>query len=143
MNASGIDAADPDMTAALRQAGLPVDDLGTPGHSFFRFEIGGSAIGFGGYEIHGDHALLRSLVIVPDRRGEGHGRASVDFLLARLARAGLNAAFLLTTDRADFFARAGFEAIERHDAPAAIRATRQAAGLCPASATLMRRSLRE
>ena len=57
------------------------------------------------------------------------------------ARGGVRRAFLLTTDARAFFERLGFTAIDRKSAPSEILATRQAAGLCPASAVLMVKAL--
>ena len=42
---------------------------------------------------------------------------------------------------APFFARAGFQPIERSAAPADILTTRQAASLCPSTAALLARSV--
>jgi amino-acid N-acetyltransferase len=51
--------------------------------------------------------------------------------------------YLLTTTAPDFFAGLGFRRAGRKTAPPAIRATRQFATLCPASAVLMHLNLSE
>jgi arsenate reductase len=61
--------------------------------------------------------------------------------LAEARRLGATRAFLLTNTARDYFAGLGFAAIDRTAAPAAILATRQAAGLCPSSAPLMVKSI--
>ncbi|MGO9421294.1 arsenic resistance N-acetyltransferase ArsN2 [Roseiarcus sp.] len=127
---------------ALRAAGLPEDDLDADGVSLFAFEQGGSVVGYGGLEIYGGHALLRSIVVDPARRREGLGRRIVEFLNANAARESVRRAFLLTTDARAYFEGLGFAAIDRRDAPPEILATRQATGLCPASAVLMAKALR-
>jgi threonine dehydrogenase-like Zn-dependent dehydrogenase len=63
----------------------------------------------------------------------------VEALLAEAWAEGAEDAWLLTTSAAPFFTRLGFAATPRDLAPPAIAATRLFAGLCPASATLMRR----
>jgi arsenate reductase/amino-acid N-acetyltransferase len=50
---------------------------------------------------------------------------------------------MLTSSSEPFFERLGFVRIDRSMAPDAILKTRQAASLCPASATLLVRDLQE
>lgn len=138
---SHIDGADPELAATLATAALPVDDLRQPGRHFFRFADCGGLIGFVGWEDLGDAALLRSLVVVPSRRGQGWGKVLTDWALLRLAEQGVSDAFVLTTTIQDWAERLGFRRIEREAAPQALRATRQFTSLCPASAILLHRSL--
>src|SRR5256714_7802414 len=66
------------LKAALRKAGLPCEDLEQSGPLFWRFDTDDDIpAGFAGLELHGPDALLRSLVILPPRRGAGLGRAIV------------------------------------------------------------------
>lgn len=133
---------DPGLTAALAAEGLPVDDLAEPGRRFFRYDtLDGTTVGYGGVEIHGADALVRSVVVLPGLRGSGIGHNLLALLLARAHAAGARQAWLLTSSAAAFFARAGFREVARDDAPAAIRATRQAAGLCPAGTPLLTRRI--
>jgi len=130
------------MSEALRRADLPTDDLDEAGVRAFAFaDRDGAIVGHGGLEIHGEHALMRSIVVEPSRRGRGEGRAIVDWLLAEASAHGAARVYLLTTTARAFFATLGFAAVARADAPAAILATRQAAGLCAASAALMVKAL--
>ena len=130
------------LRAALRADGLPDDDLDADGVKLFAFDLGGDTIGYGGLEVRGGHALLRSIVVDPARRREGVGRRIVEFLGATAAREGVRRGFLLTTGARRYFERMGFVAVDRRDAPPEILATRQATGLCPASAVLMAKALR-
>src|SRR5262249_15939506 len=51
------------LKAALVKAGLPAEDVGDARLLFWRFEtVEDIPVGFGGLEIHGSDALLRSLV---------------------------------------------------------------------------------
>ncbi len=131
----------PDLRAALMAANLPADDLAEPGHAFFRFTDAGRTLGFGGFELLGENALLRSVVVLPEARGKGRGTAAVGLLMQRACVAGARTAYLLTTDAAPFFARLGFRPIERVVAPAGILATRQAASLCPSTGALLARPI--
>lgn len=127
--------------AALAAERLPIDDLGEPGRAFFQARSGDEVKGFGGFELHGEDALLRSVVVLPRFRGQGLGRELSEQVLRAAARAGARRAWLLTTGAAPVFERLGFVAIPRAVAPEGIRASRQVAGLCPSSATLMTRVL--
>jgi arsenate reductase (glutaredoxin) len=133
---------DPGLAAALQAASLPIDDLAEPGRSFFRYAtLADELVGYGGFELLGEHVLLRSLVVLPHARDRGIGGGVLALLLRRAFDAGGRSAWLLTTTAAAFFEKAGFSRIERAAAPASILATRQAAGLCPSSAVLLGRRI--
>ncbi|MFB2553505.1 arsenic resistance N-acetyltransferase ArsN2 [Ensifer soli] len=136
-----VPGGDDGLRTALATARLPVDDLDEPGRVFYHFLDDGRTVGFGGLERHGAYALLRSVVVPAEQQGKGFGRAITQELLDQAHDAGIGAVYLLTESAARFFTRLGFRAISRDLAPAAILATRQAAGLCPASATLMVKDL--
>jgi N-acetylglutamate synthase-like GNAT family acetyltransferase len=130
------------MDEMLRRADLPVDDLDDTAVLAFSFaDRDGAPVGYGGLEIHGDNALVRSIVVEPSRRRRGAGRAIVERLLAEARRLGATRAFLLTTAAEAYFERLGFASVARASAPEAILLTRQAAGLCPSSAALMVKAL--
>ena len=131
----------PSMRAALLKAGLPADDLEAPGLKLFAFKVADETVGFGGLETCGGDRLLRSVVVDPNRRGEGIGRRIVEFLLASAREAGVSRVYLPTAGARDYFEGLGFAAIDRRSAPPEVIATRQMASLCPASATLMTRKL--
>jgi len=133
-----------DLTApreALRNAGLPADDLDAGGVMLYAFEKGGVVVGYGGLEIFGDDALVRSIVVDPAQRRRGIGRQIVEHVLMSAARCGVRRAFLLTTDARTYFEALGFAVIDRKDAPSTVLTTRQATSLCPVSAALMVRVL--
>ncbi|MBB4250190.1 arsenic resistance N-acetyltransferase ArsN2 [Rhizobium sp. BK008] len=141
LNQQALEGPDDKLRAVLAAAGLPVDDLTDPGRSFYRFSRGGQTVGFGGLELYGEAALLRSIVVQPDQQGFGFGHAITLALLDQAHKKGAAAAYVLTETAAPFFQSLGFPPIARDDAPGAILTTRQAASLCPASAALMVRSL--
>jgi amino-acid N-acetyltransferase len=131
----------PRLAKLLDAERLPSSDLGEPGVRMFAFRDDGAVVGFAGLEVYGKDALLRSVVVDPARRHAGLGRAIVEATLTEAQELGATRAFLLTTTAKSYFERLGFAAIERASAPAAILATRQAAGLCPTSAPLMVKAL--
>jgi arsenate reductase (glutaredoxin) len=140
--AEPVDGLTEDFVAALSSAGLPTDDLAMPGRMFFRFrDADGTAAGFGGYELYGRDVLIRSVIVLPERRDSGLGSEIVALLLRKASAAGAMQAFLLTATARTFFERIGFAVIARDRVPPAILATREATELCPSSAPLLWRSL--
>ncbi|WP_460927099.1 arsenic resistance N-acetyltransferase ArsN2 [Shinella zoogloeoides] len=132
-----IEGNDAGLKAALTEAHLPTDDIEDHGRTFFRARLSdGRAIGFLGVERCGDDFLLRSVVVLPDHRGQGLGSVLVERAVAGLDPGG--AVFLATTSAAHFFARLGFSDVPRESVPAAVLATRQLSSICPSSATIMR-----
>jgi len=126
---------------ALAASSLPADDVEAGDVKLFAFKQGGRTVGYGGLEIHGDAALLRSILVDPGARRQGFGFRIVEELIARAADGRARRAFLLTTNAANYFKRFDFAVVDRKDARQAILATREAAGLCPATATLMAKML--
>jgi N-acetylglutamate synthase-like GNAT family acetyltransferase len=126
------------LAAALGKAGLPTDDIREPALLFWRFESYEDVpVGFGGLEIHGPDALLRSLVILPPLRQTGMGGAIVAALEREAFATNCRAVYLLTTGEGKFFAGLGYKPCARDKVPEQIRASRQFTSLCPASATVM------
>jgi len=131
----------PRVEALLREAALPWEDLALHFGAFLVGEQGGALVASAGLEHYGPDALVRSVAIAAPLRSTGLGAALCDTLLGDARRRGVRDAYLLTTTAPLFFARLGFAPIARESAPAAIRATREFAELCPASAALMHRVL--
>src|SRR5215470_2119322 len=129
------------LKAALAKAKLPSADVEAPGRLFWRFETTDDVpVGFAGLELHGEDALLRSLVTLPPVRGRGVGAAMVAALEFEARLHGCRSLWLITT-AADFFAKLGFARCERAVVPAAIRETAQFSTLCPASADVLMKAL--
>ena len=132
-----VTGSDLDLKTALTGARLPTDDIEDQGRTFFKaVSADDRIVGFSGVERRGDDYLLRSVVVLPDRRGSGLGRAVVEATLARVARE--SDVFLATTSAAPFFTRIGFTEVRRGNVPAAVLATRQLSSICPSSATIMK-----
>jgi arsenate reductase len=134
---------DPRLASTLQSAGLPTTDLSEPGRTFFAYRTSaGQYVGFGGYEALGENALLRSIVVLPEARERALGRNLVALLQRRAFDQGARRAWVLTSSAAPFFEKVGFKPVARETAPASVLATRQAAQLCPSSATLLTRTIR-
>lgn len=134
-----IDGLAPELHAALAAEKLPVDDLTDADRRFFRVTRGGATVAYAGYELHGSDTLLRSIVVMPDQKGRGVGETTLRLLIEEATRAGARQGYLITTSAASFFEKQGFMPVDRVSVPEAILATRQAAMLCPASATILTR----
>ena len=130
------------LVAALRKAGLPADDVGVPGALFWRFSTEDDVpAGFGGLEVYGKDALMRSVVTLPPLRGRGFGAAIVAALETEARLAKCSSIYLLTTTAQALFEKLGYAKVDRAQAPAAIRASTQFSKLCPDSAVLMLKRL--
>lgn len=141
VNIEPIQSGDRQLALALAAAKLPVDDLTNSGREFYRFAVDGRTVGYGGLECFGDVALLRSVVVLPEFRGRRLGAELVDLLLQEAGKQNVRTVYLLTETATAFFEHQGFSKADRASAPTAIMQTRQAASLCPASATLLMRTL--
>jgi N-acetylglutamate synthase-like GNAT family acetyltransferase len=128
--------------AALIRAGLPADDAREPHVLLWRFETYENIpAGFGGLEIHGTDALLRSLVTLPPLRQVGLGAGMVSMLETEARARNCRTIYLLTTSRTNFFKRLGYAPCARDSVPVPIRNSRQFAVLCPAGAIVMVKGL--
>jgi amino-acid N-acetyltransferase len=137
-------AAEQDLSAVrllLEEAGLPTSDLSASKPEFTVLWNDGRIVAAGALEPFGSAALVRSVVVAADRRGEGLGQAMVEELekVARVARIGT--LILITESAAEFFAQHGYRVIERIDVPQAVQGSAEFRLLCPASATCMMKVL--
>lgn len=121
------------MREALRSAGLPEDDLRDDVLAF-RLDDASGVVGWAALETCGDEALLRSVVVVPERRGTGGGSDLVSQVIASASEIGVQRLWLLTETAAPFFERLGFQIVNRAAAPDSIQATSEFRGCCPGSA---------
>ncbi|QCI80487.1 GNAT family N-acetyltransferase [Hankyongella ginsenosidimutans] len=141
MTLAPVGAEDPAFRDALQRAGLPVGDLADDDACYFALIAEGASIAFGGIAGIGADRLLRSIVVPAGSRRAGIGARIVAALEHEAKRAGVDRLWLLTTDASGFFDRLGWQTAERSTAPDAIRRCGQFASVCPASATLMARTL--
>jgi N-acetylglutamate synthase-like GNAT family acetyltransferase len=126
------------LAAALAGAGLRFDDVAEPDRLFWRFEReDDTPAGFGGLEIHGGDALLRSVVILPPLRRAGVGGAIVTALEREAEMRGAKAVYLLAPATETFFAGLGYRGCAAADVPASIRASGEFLAAAAASAPVL------
>ena len=132
----------PALKTLLDSCGLPSSDL-TEQHlkDFIILGQAGRVAGCIGMEQYGEDALLRSLAVDNMMRGEGYGARLLELMEMHARDNGVRTLYLLTTSADNFFEHQGYARIDRASAPEAIRNTTQFAGMCPASAICLSKSL--
>lgn len=132
----------PEVETLLEACGLPLAGLADHWHTTWVALAGsGEVVGSVALELHGSAALLRSLATRPDQRGRGLGSFLYLHALDRARALQATSLSLLTTTAEPFFAARGFQPVSRDALPAALQASAEFRGACPASATAMFRSL--
>ncbi|MCZ6783147.1 MAG: arsenic resistance N-acetyltransferase ArsN2 [Proteobacteria bacterium] len=131
----------PQVDALLEAEGLPPVPSRLPLANLLVGHDGGEVVGAIGLEVCALHGLVRSLVVAPSHARSGLGSSLLESLVARAHELSLRDLYLLTENADDFFAKLGFETVERAGVPSGIRSTREFREQCPESATVMRRPL--
>jgi amino-acid N-acetyltransferase len=132
----------PAIEALLAAAALPLEgaaeafDLGVVARD------GDSVVAAAAVEPYGTSGLLRSVVVAPDHRGTGIGKALVEAAEALARETGILDLYLLTETAVDWFPRLGYEVVERPVASAAVGASIEFTTVCRDSGVPMRRTLR-
>jgi amino-acid N-acetyltransferase len=130
-----------EIVALLAISQLPPDGLRDHLATTFVARAAGRIVGSAGLERYANGALLRSVAVLPERRGQRHGRELIEAAI-RLAREyEMPAIYLLTTTAEEYFTRYGFERIARADVPTTVQASVEFTSACPSSATVMRKTL--
>ena len=104
---------------------LPANGLVEYLDSFFVLSEADKVVGCAGLECYGEAALLRSVVVAPERRRRDDGRRLVDTALAEAQRRGVRRAYLFTMHASLFFGRMGFREVSLEEFEEAVRASRQ------------------
>ena len=137
-------AADfPRVERLLTENGLPLDGVRDALGDFVVAEADGDLVGVAGLQICCDDALLRSVAVKPEWRSKGVGRALVTRAISDAEARGIRALYLLTTTADHYFPNFGFQKVTRNEVPEAICETDEFTRVCPASATVMSKVLRE
>lgn len=136
------DAKDlPEVLALLERSQLPTAGVADTFAHFLIAESGGKLVGAVGLELYGGSALLRSAAVKESWRGSGVGRVLVERALDLARQRGIEDVYLLTTTAENYFPKFGFTCVSRDSVTEGVRASVEFQTACPASATVMRRTL--
>ncbi len=130
-----------EIVSLLKQSALPIAGIERHIETTVVARDNGKIAGCAAVEVYGTAALLRSVAVTPDRRGEGLGQRLTAAALELARKRGVRNIYLLTTTASHFFPRFGFAAIPRSELDPALAQSEELRGACPASALVMRASL--
>jgi len=132
--------SDYDVVAALlEREHLPLQGLRQHFENAIVARAGNRVIGCAALEVYEGGALLRSVAVDAEYRGGGVGRDLTHALIQLATRRRVPAGYLLTTTAERFFAKFGFEIVDRADVPASVLASEEFIHACPSSAIVMRK----
>jgi amino-acid N-acetyltransferase len=127
--------------ALLEREHLPLDGLRQHFENAIVARAGNRIVGCSALEVYEGGALLRSVAVEAEYRGDGIGsdltRAAIQLATRRL----VPAVYLLTTTAERFFRKFNFEIVDRGDVPRSVTASEEFAHACPSTAVVMRRIL--
>jgi len=94
-------------------------------------------VGCVGLEIYGSSALLRSVAVMPEHQGKGHGKSLTEHVIQYARKKGVKTLFLLTDTAERFFSKAGFARVDRDAVPPEVKQSVEFTSLCPISSACM------
>jgi amino-acid N-acetyltransferase len=122
---------------------LPKDDVSLDNSLYLVFyNTRENLVGSGGLEFYHDLALLRSLAVSPELRGQQLGKKIVADLLEAAKEKNIREVYLLTQTAGFFFQKLGFMPVRRELVPDAIQKSSEFANVCPTSAEVLMLKLR-
>jgi amino-acid N-acetyltransferase len=131
-----------EILALLNESDLPEAGLKcSPGTLILTARNVDRLVGCAALEVYGEHALLRSVAVAADRRGEGLGDRIVEAALELACRLRIVEVYLLTDTAEDFFARHGFQPFDRSRVPSAVAGSPGFTACRCADATCMEKRL--
>jgi amino-acid N-acetyltransferase len=125
----------------LAEAELDYSDLKQPGIRLFQIVESGLIAAVGALEVRDGQALLRSVTVKKEFRGQGIGKMLVAQIEEVAIQSGIKSLYLLTTTASAFFQSLGYRQINRNDFAEPLKQTAQFAGLCPESAVCMKKEV--
>jgi amino-acid N-acetyltransferase len=127
--------------ALLKSHGLPLDDVASHLGSAVVARHNGGIVGSAALELYRDGALLRSVAVSPELKGQGLGRRLTEAMIDLGRSLDVPAIYLLTTTAQTYFPAFGFEEIDRSVVPTSVQASVEFTPACPSSAIVMRKGL--
>jgi amino-acid N-acetyltransferase len=102
---------------------------------------GNRIVGTAALELYGGSALLRSVAVASELRGQGVGQALTRAALDLARSRGVQTVYLLTETAAGFFPKFGFRPVLRAEVDPAVTVSREFTTACPETALVMARPL--
>ena len=131
----------PAILALLAASKLPRADIEAHVASTLVARQEPGVVGTAALELYGGAALLRSVAVATERRGQGLGAALTVAALDLARRRGVRTVYLLTETAGQFFPRFGFTAITRAQVEPAVLESPEFTTACPKSALVMVKQL--
>ena len=136
-----IDAAQeidlPAILALLEKSGLPQDGLSDHVATTLVAREDHAIVGSAALELYGTVALLRSVAVADQLRGQGLGQQLTKEVLKLSEQHGVTLVYLLTETASGFFPRFGFRPIPRAEVASALHASTEWTTACPDTAQAM------
>lgn len=126
----------------LESQKLPVNDLPDNLNDFLVATQNQKVVGVAGLEVYGNFGLLRSLAVHPEFRNSGIAHQLLQRITAESSSKGLEALYLLTETASAYFDRKGFLRISRDEVPAEVQQSSEFSHVCPVSAIVMKKTLK-
>lgn len=127
------------VAALLEREHLPLDGLRQHFENALVARAGNRIVGCAALEVYDGGALLRSVVVDAEYRGNGVGVELTQAAIQLATRRLVPAVYLLTTTAEWFFRKLNFEIVDRADVPRSVTASEEFAHACPSTAIVMRR----
>ena len=125
----------------LTDSGLPLDGLHHHISSALVARSDQMVVGCAALELYGRAALLRSVAVAENFRGQELGKRLTREILKMGKKEGVTHVYLLTETAGKYFPKFGFKPIERSNVPAAVQTSVEFTSACPASALAMMLSI--
>lgn len=94
--------------------------------------------GIAGYELYNRSALLRSVAVRTDMRGQGCGQTLVEAVLEDMRKRGVRNVYLLTETAESYFKRLGFESITRDRLPQEVKKSAEFSECCSTAQAMLK-----
>ena len=131
----------PAIEGILAAANLPAVGVRENIDNFLVARVGEKAVGCIGLELYGKTAFIRSLAVLPERRGRGIGARLAREVLGKARLLGADETVLLTTTVQEMATRMGFREVPRGSLSPAVRGSWEFKADCCGTATCMRLAL--
>ena len=128
----------PHVKQLLAACALPCEDI-TPAHlqHFLISRHQTNLVGVIGLELFGSFALLRSLAVQIEARGQKIASQLTKQAEAYARSHEVRSLYLLTTTAEDFFTKQGYHTMDRNAVPVVVRGTTEFRSICPSTAKCM------